>query len=68
MAVLLTLLQKKNKHEADQYDQLPYQITLTHQWLQTKKHDRDNAEIKRDGKNVATARKREMVLKMSGSL
>ena len=53
--------------QADQYDQSPEQITLTNQWLHTKKRGRDDDEIERDRKKVA-AKKREKVFKRSPSI
>ena len=35
---------------ADDYEQEPEQVTLTNQWLNTKKHGRDDKEIERDKK------------------
>jgi len=43
---------------ADDYEQEPEQVTLTNQWLNTKKHGRDDKEIERDKKKVLADRKR----------
>lgn len=43
---------------ADDYEQEPEQVTLTNQWLNTKKHGRDDKVIERDKKKVLADRKR----------
>lgn len=72
MAVLLILSPKKQQTlhntktiQADNYDQLSAQIMLTHHWLHMKKCGRDDNEIERAKKKVATARKKKNVFKTS---
>ena len=43
---------------ADEFDQSPEQITLTNQWLKTKKRYRDDAIIERDRKIAIATKKR----------
>ena len=44
--------------DADEFPQSPEQVTLTHQWMKTKRGDRDDEEILRDYKKALAARKR----------
>ena len=42
---------------ADDFPQSCEQVTLTNQWMSTKKHGRDDNEIKRDKKKILAERK-----------
>ena len=44
--------------DADEFPQSPEQVTLTHQWMNTKRRGRDDEEISRDSKKALAARKR----------
>ena len=48
---------------ADDFEQEPKQVTLTHEWMTTKKVGRDDKEIERDSKKALADRKRQNKVK-----
>ena len=51
-------LHKLRMNHFDQYDQSPPQVTLTNQWLDTKRDGRNDMPIKRDAEKVEATIKR----------